>query len=99
MRPPAMESVISSVKQFHELLSSVKQRRGSISGHPGGNPPTRTVPPRRHRARCKDHSTFMTHDAMDPLAAFAELGRTKLSENSLDDVLNRVASVAQRMLP
>ena len=34
----------------------------------------------------------------DPLAAFAELGRTKLSESSLDDVLRQVASTARRAL-
>jgi GAF domain-containing protein len=47
----------------------------------------------------KDHDRFMTNDPMDPFAAFAELGRTKLSESSLDDVLHRVASVTQRALP
>ena len=41
----------------------------------------------------------MTHDPIDPLAAFAELGRVKLSETTLDDVLSRVAAVAQRTLP
>ncbi|GGQ71579.1 GAF and ANTAR domain-containing protein [Couchioplanes azureus] len=41
----------------------------------------------------------MTHDPIDPLVAFAELGRTKLSETNLDEVLNRVATVAQRALP
>ncbi len=41
----------------------------------------------------------MTHDPMDPLAAFAELGRVKFTETSLDDVLSRVADLAQRALP
>jgi GAF domain-containing protein len=40
----------------------------------------------------------MTYDPADPLATFAELGRTKLSENSLDDVLNRVAATARQAL-
>jgi len=41
----------------------------------------------------------MTYDSTGPLAAFAELGRTKLSESTLDDVLNTVAAVARRALP
>jgi GAF domain-containing protein len=41
----------------------------------------------------------MTPAPIDPLAAFAELGRVKLSETSLDDVLNRVAATAQQALP
>ncbi len=41
----------------------------------------------------------MTQDPIDPLVAFAELGRTKLTEAGLDDVLNRVAAVARRALP
>ncbi|GAA2885190.1 transcriptional regulator [Actinoplanes cyaneus] len=41
----------------------------------------------------------MPYDPMDPLAVFAELGRTKLIETSLDDLLNRVASMARRALP
>jgi transcriptional regulator with GAF, ATPase, and Fis domain len=41
----------------------------------------------------------MTHDPIDPLVAFADLARTKLSETNLDDVLSRVAAVAQRALP
>jgi GAF domain-containing protein len=41
----------------------------------------------------------MTHDPTDPLVAFAELARTKLSETSLDDVLSQVAAVVNRALP
>ena len=41
----------------------------------------------------------MTHDSIDPMLAFAELGRFKLSETSLDTVLDRVAALAQRALP
>ncbi|MEV4279669.1 GAF and ANTAR domain-containing protein [Actinoplanes xinjiangensis] len=41
----------------------------------------------------------MTHDHTDLLAAFADLGNTKLSEHSLDEILSRVASVARRALP
>jgi GAF domain-containing protein len=41
----------------------------------------------------------MTHDPVDPLTAFAELGRVKLSETTLDDVLSQVAAVAQRAVP
>jgi GAF domain-containing protein len=41
----------------------------------------------------------MTHDPSAPLAAFAALGRVKLSETSLDDVLSRVATAAQQALP
>ncbi|MEU4242525.1 GAF and ANTAR domain-containing protein [Actinoplanes sp. NPDC026619] len=40
----------------------------------------------------------MTHP-IDPLFAFAELGRFKLSETSLDAALDRVATLAQRALP
>jgi GAF domain-containing protein len=36
---------------------------------------------------------------MDPIAAFAELGRIKLGEVDLDDVLARVADLARRSLP
>jgi GAF domain-containing protein len=41
----------------------------------------------------------MTQGPIDPLLAFAELGRFKLSETSLDDALGRVATLAQRALP
>ncbi|WP_430502948.1 GAF and ANTAR domain-containing protein [Micromonospora trifolii] len=41
----------------------------------------------------------MTHSPTDPADAFAELGRIKLGENSLDDVLLRVAELAKRVLP
>ena len=41
----------------------------------------------------------MTHDPIDPLAAFAQLGRVKLGETSLDDVLSRVAAGALQALP
>src|SRR3954464_5379995 len=81
-------------------LTSVKQRRGPGASVAFGKyvPPTRTAIAMR-RARCKDHPRFMTHDPIDPLAAFAELGRVKLSETSLDDILNQVAAAAQRALP
>ncbi len=36
---------------------------------------------------------------MDPIAAFAELGRIKLGEVKLDDVLARVADLAKQTLP
>jgi len=38
-------------------------------------------------------------EPFDPTAAFAELGRIKLSETSLDEVLSRVADLAKRSLP
>jgi GAF domain-containing protein len=38
-------------------------------------------------------------DPLEPTAAFAELGRIKLSETSLDQVLHRVAELAKRTLP
>ncbi|MBG6105659.1 GAF and ANTAR domain-containing protein [Micromonospora vinacea] len=41
----------------------------------------------------------MTHSPTDPADAFAELGRIKLAETSLDDVLQRVAELAKRVLP
>ena len=41
----------------------------------------------------------MTHSPTDPADAFAELGRIKLGETSLDDVLQRVAELAKRVLP
>ena len=41
----------------------------------------------------------MTRDPIDPLVAFAELGRTKFSEVSLSDVLGRVVSLAGRTVP
>ncbi|SCF05634.1 GAF domain-containing protein [Micromonospora coriariae] len=41
----------------------------------------------------------MTRPPLDPTDAFAELGRLKLDENSLDDVLQRVAELAKRALP
>jgi GAF domain-containing protein len=41
----------------------------------------------------------MTQHSIDPLLAFAELGRFKLSETSLDEALNRVATLAQQALP
>jgi GAF domain-containing protein len=41
----------------------------------------------------------MTQHPIDPLLAFAELGRFKLSETTLDDALDRVATLAQRALP
>jgi GAF domain-containing protein len=41
----------------------------------------------------------MTQGPIDLLAAFAELGRVKLSETSLDDVLSRVAAAARQALP
>ncbi|SIM85421.1 GAF and ANTAR domain-containing protein [Micromonospora cremea] len=41
----------------------------------------------------------MTRPPLDPTDAFAELGRIKLDENSLDDVLQRVAELAKRALP
>lgn len=41
----------------------------------------------------------MTRYSIDPLAAFAELGRVKLSETSLDDFLSRVTAMALRALP
>ncbi|MGI5525281.1 GAF and ANTAR domain-containing protein [Micromonospora sp. CA-259024] len=41
----------------------------------------------------------MTHSPTDPADAFAELGRIKLGEVGLDDVLQRVAELAKRVLP
>ncbi|MEH0970727.1 GAF and ANTAR domain-containing protein [Micromonospora sp. CPCC 205546] len=41
----------------------------------------------------------MTHPPTDPADAFAELGRIKLGEVGLDDVLQRVAELAKRVLP
>jgi GAF domain-containing protein len=41
----------------------------------------------------------MSAHPIDPVVAFAELGRTKLSEVSLDDFLGRVAALAQQTLP
>jgi GAF domain-containing protein len=40
-----------------------------------------------------------TLEPLDPAAAFAELGRIKLSETDLDHVLSRVAELAKRALP
>ncbi|RLK22564.1 GAF domain-containing protein [Micromonospora sp. M71_S20] len=41
----------------------------------------------------------MTHPSTDAADAFAELGRIKLGEVGLDDVLQRVAELAKRVLP
>ncbi|MCM0677223.1 GAF and ANTAR domain-containing protein [Micromonospora phytophila] len=41
----------------------------------------------------------MTRPPMDPTEAFTELGRIKLGEVGLDDVLQRVAELAERVLP
>jgi GAF domain-containing protein len=41
----------------------------------------------------------MAAHPIDPVAVFAELGRTKLNEVSLDDVLGRVAALAKQTLP
>jgi GAF domain-containing protein len=41
----------------------------------------------------------MAPHPIDPVAAFAELGRTKLSEVSLDGILGRVATMAKQTLP
>ncbi|MFG1660770.1 ANTAR domain-containing protein [Micromonospora chersina] len=41
----------------------------------------------------------MSHPTTDPADAFAELGRIKLGEVGLDDVLQRVAELAKRVLP
>ncbi|MEH1057252.1 GAF and ANTAR domain-containing protein [Micromonospora sp. CPCC 206171] len=41
----------------------------------------------------------MTHPPTDPADAFAELGRIKLTEGGLDDVLQRVTELAKRALP
>ncbi|MFI6235825.1 GAF and ANTAR domain-containing protein [Micromonospora sp. NPDC050784] len=41
----------------------------------------------------------MTYSPTDPADAFAELGRIKLGETGLDDVLQRVAELAKRVLP
>ncbi|MGC4868519.1 GAF and ANTAR domain-containing protein [Micromonospora sp. DT53] len=40
----------------------------------------------------------MTHSPTDPADAFAELGRIKLGETSLDNVLQRVAELAKQVL-
>ncbi|MFI7437876.1 GAF and ANTAR domain-containing protein [Micromonospora haikouensis] len=40
----------------------------------------------------------MTHQPTDPADTFAELGRIKLGETGLDDVLQRVAELAKRAL-
>lgn len=41
----------------------------------------------------------MSHPTTDPADAFAELGRIKLGEVGLDDVLQHVAELAKRVLP
>ena len=41
----------------------------------------------------------MTHDNLDPHEAFAELGRIKLADYDLDDVLTLVAELAKASLP
>lgn len=41
----------------------------------------------------------MAHPPTDPADAFAELGRIKLGEVGLDDVLQHVAELAKRVLP
>ena len=41
----------------------------------------------------------MTHDPVDMFAALAPLGRIKLSETSLDDILSQVAAAARQALP
>ncbi|RLP86397.1 GAF and ANTAR domain-containing protein [Micromonospora sp. CV4] len=41
----------------------------------------------------------MARPSIDPADAFAELGRIKLQDNSLDGVLQRVADLARRALP
>jgi GAF domain-containing protein len=38
-------------------------------------------------------------EPLDPTASFAELGRIKLSETTLDEILSRVAELAKRSLP
>jgi GAF domain-containing protein len=49
--------------------------------------------------RCGDPLTLMAYDPTDAAAAFAELGRIKLSETDLDGVLHQVADLARRILP
>jgi GAF domain-containing protein len=44
-------------------------------------------------------SPMTSLEPLDPAAAFAELGRIKLSETDLDHVLSRVAELAKRTLP
>ena len=39
------------------------------------------------------------HEPMDPTLAFAELGRIKLGDMAVDDVLHRIAELAKRTLP
>jgi len=41
----------------------------------------------------------MSQDRLDPVAAFAELGRISLAENDLHGVLDRVADLARRTVP
>jgi GAF domain-containing protein len=41
----------------------------------------------------------MVQQPIDPIAAFAELGRIKLGETDLDGVLTRVAELARKALP
>lgn len=41
----------------------------------------------------------MTHSSIDPLVAVAELGRTKFTEATLDDVLGKVVSLAGQTVP
>jgi GAF domain-containing protein len=38
-------------------------------------------------------------DPLDPMDAFAQLGRIKLSETDLDGVLNQIAALARRSIP
>jgi GAF domain-containing protein len=49
--------------------------------------------------RCKDCPTSMTHDLIDPLVALAELSRTRLDDSTLDDILDRVVTLARRAVP
>lgn len=39
------------------------------------------------------------HDTMEPVQAFAELGRINLGENSMEQVLARVSEMAKRTIP
>jgi GAF domain-containing protein len=49
--------------------------------------------------RRKDCLTSMTHDLIDPLVALTELSRTRLNDSTLDDVLDRVVTLARRAVP
>src|SRR4051794_11278889 len=56
-------------------------------------------PPAPHRGDLAGTRTPMNSHPLDPTAAFAALGRIKLSDTDLSGVLNQISELAQRTIP